>query len=295
MEDTGSPEAQEKPKSTPEGVNADDSARADAIVPVITINTTSFRDDELIYMQTDFSNSVSVPTIEVSVDDSKGNKFALEFPTDGDVISLYLRPPDTENLRPIRIDFDIVEIRSDSESMQYGISGVMKIPGFFAEKCESFADDTSFEQVKLICSNTGLGFASNESATDDKMPRLCPFETYETFVEETVATTYKDEDSFFTWYVDPYYYLCLVNVNKQFESKFNELRLQYENLMKEFEYNELVYNANFSFEPVIGEIYHLYRGEDGINFLSLISPSEWNKEHLGTFQLNSDKKWIAIV
>jgi hypothetical protein len=64
--------------------------------------------------------------------------------------------------------------------------------------------------------------------------------------------------------------------------------------MKEFELNELVYNANFSFEPVIGEIYHLYRGEDGINFLSLISPAEWNKEHLGTFQLNSDKKWILI-
>jgi hypothetical protein len=84
------------------------------------------------------------------------------------------------------------------------------------------------------------------------------------------------------------------NVNKQFESKFNELRIQYENLMKEFEYNELVYNANFSFEPVIGETYHLYRGDDGNNFLSLISPTEWNKEHLGTFQLNSDKKWIVI-
>jgi hypothetical protein len=84
------------------------------------------------------------------------------------------------------------------------------------------------------------------------------------------------------------------NVNKQFENKFNELKVQYENLMKEFENNELVYNANFSFEPVIGETYHLYRGDDGFNFLSLISPAEWNKEHLGTFQLNSDKKWIVI-
>jgi len=84
------------------------------------------------------------------------------------------------------------------------------------------------------------------------------------------------------------------NVNKQFENKFNELKLQYENLIKEFECNELVYNSNFSFEPVIGEIYHLYLGNDGENFLSLISPSEWNKEHLGTFQLNSDKKWIQI-
>lgn len=84
------------------------------------------------------------------------------------------------------------------------------------------------------------------------------------------------------------------NVNKQFESKFNELKIQYENLMKEYEWNELVYNARFSFEPVIGEIYHLYIGDDGINFLSLISPQEWNKEHIGTFKLNSDKKWVVL-
>ncbi|WP_395062617.1 DUF2452 domain-containing protein [Flavobacterium sp.] len=84
------------------------------------------------------------------------------------------------------------------------------------------------------------------------------------------------------------------NVNKQFENKFNELKIEYENLMKEYEWNELVYNARFSFEPVIGEIYHLYTGDDGINFLSLISPQEWNKEHIGTFKLNSDKKWVVL-
>jgi hypothetical protein len=83
-------------------------------------------------------------------------------------------------------------------------------------------------------------------------------------------------------------------VNKQFENKFNELKIQYENLMKEYEWNELVYHAKYSFEPVIGEIYHLYAGDDGNNFLSLISPLEWNKEHIGTFQLNSDKKWVLL-
>jgi hypothetical protein len=86
----------------------------------------------------------------------------------------------------------------------------------------------------------------------------------------------------------------IATVNKELESKFNELKIQYENLMKEYEWNELVYGAKFSFEPVVGEIYHLYRGDDGDNFLSLISPREWNKEHLGTFKLNSDKKWIFI-
>lgn len=84
------------------------------------------------------------------------------------------------------------------------------------------------------------------------------------------------------------------NVNKEFENKFNELKIQYENLMEEYEWNELVYSAKFSFEPVIGEIYHLYRDAAGINFLSLIGPLEWNKEHIGTFKLNSEKKWIVL-
>lgn len=84
------------------------------------------------------------------------------------------------------------------------------------------------------------------------------------------------------------------NVNKEFESKFKELQMQYQALLEEYEWNDLVYQAKFSFEPVVGEIYHLYRGDDGINFLSLIGPNEWNKEYLGTFKLNSDKKWIHL-
>lgn len=83
-------------------------------------------------------------------------------------------------------------------------------------------------------------------------------------------------------------------VNKEFENKFIELKLQYQKLMEEYEWNELVYNAKFSFEPVIGEIYHLYRNNDGSNTLSLIGPNEWNKEHIGTFRLNSDKKWVVL-
>ena len=84
------------------------------------------------------------------------------------------------------------------------------------------------------------------------------------------------------------------NVNKEFESKFNELKAEYEKLMEEYEWNEILYNAKYSFEPIIGEIYHLYLAKDGSNFLSLIHPDHWNKEHIGSFKLNSNKKWIQI-
>ena len=81
-------------------------------------------------------------------------------------------------------------------------------------------------------------------------------------------------------------------VNKQLNTKFNELKEEYNKLIEEFQWNDLVYRSNFSFEPVIGETYHLYIGKDGNLFLSLIGPTEWNREHMGTFTLNSEQKWV---
>ena len=83
-------------------------------------------------------------------------------------------------------------------------------------------------------------------------------------------------------------------VNKQIETKFNELKEEYLKLVEEYRWNELVYQAKFSYEPVIGETYHLYVGRDGNPFLSLISPNEWNMEHIGSFRLNSEQKWIKV-
>ena len=83
-------------------------------------------------------------------------------------------------------------------------------------------------------------------------------------------------------------------VNKQIKSKFEEIKKAYEELMTQFEYNNLVYNAKFSFEPIIGEIYHLYMGKKQEPFLSLIPPDQCNFDHLGSFRLNSQKMWEKV-
>lgn len=61
-------------------------------------------------------------------------------------------------------------------------------------------------------------------------------------------------------------------VNNQLKSKFEEIRSQYEELIQNFTYNDLVYNSKFSFEPIIGETYHLYKNKKEESFLSIISP-----------------------
>ena len=84
------------------------------------------------------------------------------------------------------------------------------------------------------------------------------------------------------------------NVNNQFEGRLLELKKEYDNLIEEYKWNDLVYQSKFNFEPIINKIYHLYYSTNGSTFLSLVEPYEWNKEHIGSFRYNHDNKWIKI-
>ncbi len=84
-------------------------------------------------------------------------------------------------------------------------------------------------------------------------------------------------------------------VNHLFEAKHNELKLSFENMMQQFEYNNMVYNAKFNFEPVKGKIYHLYRDKNKFPFLSLIPPQECNFDFINSFRLNADMIWELII
>ena len=84
-------------------------------------------------------------------------------------------------------------------------------------------------------------------------------------------------------------------LNHKVQTRYNEIKEQYAQLMQEFEYNNLIYSAKFSFEPVIGDTYHLYKRENGETFLSLIAPDQCNFNAVGSFRLNADQIWEKVV
>ena len=180
--------------------------------PVIFINTTKFEESDLDSFELDLYGPV--PTINFSITDSQ-RKMNISGPLDGDVISLYMKPPDDKNQRPFRMDFDITSM-DPSGDFNFRFSGLMKVPGLYAETNKAFPKDTSFNHLQDVAEFLKIGFASNETATEDKMVRLCPYTNLNEFLDETVNSSYKDEDSFFCWFIDPYYYLNYVNLNKQF-------------------------------------------------------------------------------
>ncbi|AEH00472.1 DUF2452 domain-containing protein [Lacinutrix sp. 5H-3-7-4] len=83
----------------------------------------------------------------------------------------------------------------------------------------------------------------------------------------------------------------ILKANKQIEAKYLELQAEYKKMMEELEYNNLVYNAKFNFEPIIGNTYHLYRDKKEQAFLSIIPPNECNFNFIGSFYLNSELIW----
>ena len=83
-------------------------------------------------------------------------------------------------------------------------------------------------------------------------------------------------------------------VNHKIKTKYEELKAAYAEMMEEFEYNNLILNADFSFEPIIGQTYHLYINKKGNHFLSLIAPDQCNFNFVGSFLLNADQTWEKV-
>jgi hypothetical protein len=86
----------------------------------------------------------------------------------------------------------------------------------------------------------------------------------------------------------------LDKVNKVFDRRYKEIVEQAENLQKAFLITQTIYESKYKFEPLIGEIYHLYEDLDGGYSLSIITPSEWKKKYVYSVVLNSDMTWTKI-
>jgi hypothetical protein len=65
-------------------------------------------------------------------------------------------------------------------------------------------------------------------------------------------------------------------------TKFNEL----------YELNEFVFKIDMRFEPLVGEVYHVYQNDNSKNFLSMIAPHECNFLYICSIILNTDGQWV---
>lgn len=216
-----------------------------ALFPLVQISNIRIDYEHLNYFELDLYERI--PRILLSFKDPLG-KFNIESPLDGDIVSIYLKAPHVESQRPIRIDFDILDIDSDPLTKSFSVNGIMQIPHMFKEVCKGLDKNTSFEHLLSTAEELKIGFASNITSTADQMSRIIPYITYEQFIKEVVQNSYLDDKSFFDWFIDPFYYLCFVNVNKQITTSLEPTEVT------------ITSSANFGADPVNEDVKDSFTG-----------------------------------
>ena len=86
---------------------------------------------------------------------------------------------------------------------------------------------------------------------------------------------------------------------EQMDQIYEQMKLlakQVNDLKDRAEVSHLIYEADMSFQPIIGETYYLYEKKDGKQTLSLVSPEEWGntipfKKYLAKVKLLADHTW----
>ena len=81
----------------------------------------------------------------------------------------------------------------------------------------------------------------------------------------------------------------------QIREQVELLAAQADAIRKRVEISEQIYQADTSFQPLVGHTYHLYRRADGTELLSMVAPEEWGRsspyEFVATARLLADHTW----
>jgi flavin reductase (DIM6/NTAB) family NADH-FMN oxidoreductase RutF len=152
---------------------------------------------------------------------------------------------------------------SVSKFVNYPYARVEEMPDFYAKERP---DNVSFDKVSQTYNSSTLPYGTNIGAPS---------------INHVGVSNWKNTS--------------ISSFNHTFQDKVEAIKNDYQKLIEEYQINELLYSSKMGFEPIIGKVYHLYAKKNiEEQFLSLIPPNSWNKKHLGSFKLTSDKVWKKI-
>ena len=160
-----------------------------------------------------------LPTISLSLSFETTKFIGKNMPKDGDIISTYFRVG-TDALAYLRNDFIITSCtvsskKNNNSDTTVHLQGKMFIPGFLSTQTSKSYTGTTKDVFKALAKEYNLGFSFNDfDDTNDYQNWLKIKQSNEDFFNNLLDYSWKDETSFFNAWIDLYYNICFVNVNK---------------------------------------------------------------------------------
>lgn len=84
--------------------------------------------------------------------------------------------------------------------------------------------------------------------------------------------------------------------SQKLKTRYEEIQDEFKKLVETSEDTQRMYDAQISFIPVVGRVYHLYQRDNGTEWISMIAPHEWGSGYsfiyIGSYRLATDSVWI---
>jgi predicted chitinase/N-acetyl-anhydromuramyl-L-alanine amidase AmpD len=179
-------------------------------IPMIWYNSYQIKPSDIQFIN--LSTVGIIPTLKITFTDTYNLMKDKAFPLDDTKISIFINTLN-ENLKPIHLDFKITKFSVNKKV--YNITGVIDVGELYVKKFSSISKKTSFNALKTIAEQFGLGFNSNIDDTDDEMTWINTGERLYEFIEKIVDMSYKSDEAFLVSYIDYFYGLNFIELEKE--------------------------------------------------------------------------------
>jgi hypothetical protein len=153
-----------------------------------------------------------IPVVQITFRDSNNTIKSVGFPQDDTKFEVFFNSR-SNNLKSIHLKFKIEEFTT-LKSGNYSMYGTLDISELYRMKYQTY-NGTSYEALRDISKELKLGFNSNITNTDDKMPWRNVGDYQYVFIDNIIKHSYISDQSYMVGFIDYYYCFNYVDVEKE--------------------------------------------------------------------------------
>lgn len=191
--------------------------RGAGFYPVIHYNSLLIDNSNIDYFS--LYNDGFIPCIRLNFKDSSGMMKSKSFPLDDTKIKVFISSR-ANNLNSIILDFKISNFHNDDGLMM--IDGILQSSKLYTKNYKVYSNSTSYNALKKICTDIGIGFNSNINDSNDKMNWLQNGKKFSDFIETIVQTSYISDKTFLAGYIDYHQCFNYIDIEKEMDRDISE-------------------------------------------------------------------------
>lgn len=175
--------------------------------PLLALNAIAVDYGDILYFELDGTGRF--PKVSFKFIDRRNYFTQFCAPGKENELRVQIIPPFDNAYKKVDLTFYVDSLRLNNGIIQG--TGIYKLPSLTDAKFKALGEKTTWELFDACSTDTGLGFASNTTATQDSRYMYLDYKSWEQELDDEIKLSEADGEHVYDWWVDWWNYLVLCN------------------------------------------------------------------------------------